>query len=88
MDRDRTRRPRLVRISSWVVVGAAVILAANAFARGQGFLGVVWILLGLSNLVPATGLDERSPAWKRAGQVLSGVAFVLVIVLLFRFFGS
>jgi hypothetical protein len=88
MDRDRDRRPRLVRITSWVVVGAAAFLAGGAFARGDGFLGAVWVVLGLSNLVPALGLDRRSAAWKRAGQALSGVALVLVLILLVRFFGS
>lgn len=66
----------------------AVLLAVGAAAEGRILPTAMWSLLGLSNLFPALGLDERSEALRRLGQVLSMVVFVLAIAYLYTLFAS
>ena len=73
----------MLRVTSWVVVGVAAFLAVTALADGRVLPGVLWTGLGLSNLLTATGLDRRSAAWKRVGQVLSALVLVLALVYLY-----
>lgn len=78
----------MLRISSWIVVAAAAFLAVVALSEGRIFPGIFWALLSLSNIIPATGLDERSAALKRAGQALSLVVLVMALVYLYTLFAS
>ena len=73
----------MLRVSSWVVVGVAVFLAVGALTEGRLLPGILWSGLGLSNLITATGLDERSAALKKLGRVLSVVVLVLALVYLY-----
>ena len=73
----------MLRVSSWVVVGVAVFLAVGALTEGRLLPGILWSGLGLSNLITATGLDERSAVLKRLGRVLSVVVLVLALVYLY-----
>ena len=73
----------MLRVSSWAVVAVAVFLAVGALTEGRLLPGVLWTGLGLSNLITATGLDERSAALKRLGQVLSVLVLVLALVYLY-----
>lgn len=75
-----------MRVSSWAVVAVAAYLAAGALTEGRLLPGVLWTGLGLSNLITATGLDERSAALKRLGQVLSAVVLVLALVYFYTIF--
>lgn len=70
----------MLRVSSWAVVAVAAYLAVGALTEGRLLPGVLWAGLGLSNLITATGLDERSAALKRLGQALSVVVLVLALV--------
>lgn len=78
----------MVRITSWIVVVVAALLAVGAATEGRTLPTAMWSLLGLSNLFPALGLDERSEALRKAGQVLSMVVFVLAIAYLYTLFTS
>ena len=82
-DRASASRRRMLRVTSWVVVAVAAFLAVGALTEGRLLPGVLWTGLGLSNLLTATGLDERSAALKRLGQVLSVLVLVLALVYLF-----
>lgn len=64
-------------------MAVAAFLAVGALTEGRLLPGVLWTGLGLSNLLTATGLDERSAALKRLGQVLSVLVLVLALVYLF-----
>ena len=70
-------------VSSWAVVAVAAFLAVGALTEGRLLPGAMWTGLGLSNLITATGLDERSAALKRLGQVLSVLVLVLALVYLY-----
>lgn len=85
MERDRASasQRKMLRVSSWVVVGVAVFLAVGALTEGRLLPGILWSGLGLSNLITATGLDERSAALKKLGRVLSVVVLVLALVYLY-----
>ena len=73
----------MLRVSSWAVVAVAAFLAVGALTDGRLLPGVLWTGLGLSNLLTATGLDRRSAALKRLGQVLSALVLVLALVYLY-----
>ena len=73
----------MLRVSSWAVVAVAVFLAITSLSEGRILPGVLWTGLGLSNLLTATGLDQRSAALKRLGQALSVLVLVLALVYLY-----
>ena len=78
----------MLRVSSWAVVAVAAFLAVGALTEGRLLPGAMWTGLGLSNLITATGLDERSAALKRLGQVLSVLVLVLALVYLYTIVAS
>ena len=73
----------MLRVSSWAVVAVAAFLAITSLSEGRILPGVLWTGLGLSNLLTATGLDQRSAALKRLGQALSVLVLVLALVYLY-----
>lgn len=73
----------MLRVSSWAVVAVAAFLAFTSLSEGRILPGVLWTGLGLSNLLTATGLDQRSAALKRVGQALSVLVLVLALVYLY-----
>jgi hypothetical protein len=73
----------MLRVSSWAVVAVAAFLAFGALTEGRILPGVMWSGLGLSNLLTATGLDQRSAPLKRLGQVLSVGVLVLALVYVY-----
>ena len=78
----------MLRVTSWVVAAVAAFLAFGALTEGRILPGVLWTGLGLSNILTATGLDQRSAALKRLGQVLSAGVLVLALVYLYRIFAA
>ena len=90
MDQDRASASRrsMLRVSSWAVVAVAAFLAVGALTEGRLLPGALWTGLGLSNLIAATGLDERSEAMKRVGQALSVGVLVLALVYLYTILAS
>ena len=85
MDQDRTSasQRKMLRVTSWVVVAVAAFLAVGAWTEGRVLAGVLWTGLGLSNILTATGLDQRSAVLKRFGQVLSVLLLVLALAYLY-----
>ena len=78
----------MLRVTSWVVAAIAALLAVESAFAGRALPTALWSLLGISNLLTALGLDERSPAIRRVGQVLSAVVFVLALVYLYTLFAG
>ncbi len=83
MEQDNFPRRSRSQTFRWVSVASFVVASALLLFFGQVLAASVLATMGLSRLLEATRLDERSAVAKRLISVLAMVSAVLAVIYLY-----